>query len=60
MINQMSVLRSTIHPDVTAPKSTDQRIAARGIITQGEEILLIFTARYHDYILPGCGLHECE
>lgn len=60
MINQMSVLRSTIHPDVTAPKSTDQRIAARGIITQGEEILLIFTARYHDYSLPGGGMHEGE
>ena len=60
MINQMPILRSTIHPDVTAPQNTDQRISTRGIITQGEEILLIFTARYHDYSLPGGGLHENE
>jgi len=60
MIKQMPVLRSTIHPDVTTPKNTDQRIATRGIITHGEEILLIFTARYHDYSLPGGGLHDDE
>lgn len=60
MFKKMPLLRSTTHPDVTAAKCTQQRIATRGIITQGEEILLIFTARYHDYSLPGGGLHADE
>ena len=60
MISEMSILRSTVHPDVNAPKTQFQRIATRGIITQGEDILLIFTARYHDYSLPGGGVNNGE
>lgn len=60
MISTMPILRSTIHPDVTAPQSQFQRIATRGIITKGKDILLIFTARYHDYGLPGGGVNEGE
>jgi ADP-ribose pyrophosphatase YjhB (NUDIX family) len=60
MINQMSILRSTIHPDVDTPNNNFQRIATRGIITQGADILLIFTSRYHDYSLPGGGVNQGE
>ena len=60
MIDQMTLLRSTVHPDVTKPEKIRQRIATRGIIMQGEDILLIFTARYHDYSLPGGGVNQDE
>lgn len=60
MINTMSILRSTTHPDVGSPNNSFQRIATRGIITRGKEILLIFTKRYHDYSLPGGGVDKGE
>ncbi len=60
MINTMSILRSTTHPDVESLNNSFQRIATRGIITRGKEILLIFTKRYHDYSLPGGGVDKGE
>lgn len=36
------------------------RHAARGIIIKGQDILLLYTKRYHDYSLPGGGLDEGE
>lgn len=41
-------------------KSVFFRRAARGIITRGESILLLYTARYHDYSLPGGGVDDNE
>lgn len=36
------------------------RIATRAIVLRGEQILLLFTERYHDYSLPGGGVDEDE
>ena len=36
------------------------RNAARGIVLQGENILLLYTARYDDYSLPGGGIDDGE
>lgn len=60
MISTMPLIRSTQHPDISEPKKQCERLATRGIITQGEDILLIFTARYHDYSLPGGGVNQGE
>jgi len=57
----MQLLKSTTHPDIQSLSgSTFQRKAARGIILKGEDILMVYTARYHDYTLPGGGLDEGE
>ncbi|ESP93996.1 NUDIX hydrolase [Pseudoalteromonas luteoviolacea] len=36
------------------------RHAVRAIVIRGEEILLLYTARYDDYTLPGGGVDEGE
>lgn len=57
----MQLLKSTIHPDITTINgSVFTRQAARGIILNGEQILLLYTERYHDYSLPGGGVDEGE
>ncbi|MBD1577731.1 MULTISPECIES: NUDIX hydrolase [Vibrio] len=58
----MKLLRSTIHPDITTldNKTIKQRLATRAIVQCDDEILLLFTERYHDYSLPGGGLDEGE
>ncbi|WP_105901384.1 NUDIX hydrolase [Vibrio gangliei] len=58
----MRLLRSTVHRDVEklASRSTVKRLATRAIAMQGEDILLLYTERYHDYSLPGGGLDEGE
>lgn len=50
----MKLLRSTVHPDVQKleSKSIIQRLATRAIAMKGENILLLYTERYHDYSLP--------
>lgn len=63
----MRLIKTAYHPDVkqedTYPDS-DQTVfvrhAARGIIINGESILLLYTERYHDYSLPGGGIDEGE
>lgn len=60
MISNMSLLRSTVHPDVPSTSKQFKRIATRGIIICGNDILLIFTERYHDYSLPGGGVNKGE
>lgn len=54
----MKLLRSTVHPDVheLSSKKVVQRLATRAIAMKEEEILLLYTERYHDYSLPGGGL----
>ncbi|QXO16316.1 MULTISPECIES: NUDIX hydrolase [Vibrio] len=37
-----------------------QRQAARAIVVDGEDILMLYTARYHDYTLPGGGVDAHE
>ncbi|EKO3563353.1 NUDIX domain-containing protein [Vibrio fluvialis] len=37
-----------------------QRKAARAIVLDGEDILMLYTERYHDYTLPGGGVDEGE
>lgn len=63
----MRLLKTAFHPDIspddTLPESeyvTVERHAARGIIIKGDEILLLYTQRYHDYSLPGGGIDEGE
>lgn len=58
----MKLLRSTVHPDVQALsfQTVIQRLSARAIAMQGEDILLLYTDRYHDYSLPGGGLEDGE
>jgi 8-oxo-dGTP pyrophosphatase MutT (NUDIX family) len=41
-------------------KKIYKRIAARGIILDGEDILLMYTKRYDDYSFPGGGVDKDE
>jgi ADP-ribose pyrophosphatase YjhB (NUDIX family) len=41
-------------------KKVFKRLATRAIVLKGDEILLLFTERYHDYSLPGGGLDDGE
>lgn len=57
----MRLLKSTTHSDITdLSASTFTRFAARGIVLRGENILMLYTERYHDYTLPGGGIDEGE
>lgn len=57
----MRKLRSTIHPEIsTLEAKTFERKAARGIILDGENILMLYTERYHDYSIPGGGIDAGE
>ncbi|KLV06941.1 DNA mismatch repair protein MutT [Photobacterium aquae] len=57
----MRLLKSTVHPDLANLDGTMfHRKAARGIILNGTDILMLYTERYHDYTLPGGGIDEGE
>lgn len=57
----MRLLKSTIHPDINPLQGTMfTRKAARGIILNGSNILMLYTERYQDYSLPGGGLDANE
>jgi len=57
----MRKLKSTIHPDINDMSgSTFTRKAARAIVLNEDNILLLYTQRYHDYTLPGGGIDEGE
>ncbi|MBC7002353.1 NUDIX domain-containing protein [Photobacterium sp. BZF1] len=62
----MRLLKATVHPDLQhleTPElnsNTFHRKAARGIILNGDNILMLYTERYHDYTLPGGGIDEGE
>jgi len=62
----MRLLKSTVHSDINhlndeQLRSTSfHRQAARGVILKGEEILMLYTERYHDYSIPGGGVDEGE
>ncbi|MGB0899230.1 MAG: NUDIX hydrolase [Psychrobium sp.] len=57
----MRLLKSAIHPNAN-PQSPAifHRRAARAIVLNGENILMLYTERYHDYTLPGGGVDEGE
>ncbi|MUH35547.1 NUDIX domain-containing protein [Zobellia amurskyensis] len=54
----MKNLKTHYHPEVKTleNKSVFTRLATRSISIQGDTILLLYTARYEDYSLPGGGL----
>ena len=57
----MRLLRSAPQPDsLTDSSRLFVRQASRGIILNGEDILLLYTARYDDYTLPGGGIDAGE
>jgi len=57
----MRILRKFRAEDVDIKnKNTYKRIAARGIILDGENILLMYTKRYDDYSFPGGGVDKNE
>lgn len=63
----MRLLKTAFHPDVSPVDITPEseltlvvRHAARGIVVEGENILLLYTERYRDYSLPGGGIDEGE
>lgn len=63
----MQLIKTAFHPDVCAedilPSSSLQLIkrhAARAIVIKGDDILLLYTRRYHDYSLPGGGIDKGE
>lgn len=57
----MRLLKSTVHPDIAdlSAKSFTRK-ASRAIVVNGENILLLYTKRYHDYSLPGGGIDDGE
>ncbi len=57
----MRLLKSTVHPSLDSlDQSSFLRLAARGIVLKGEEILMMYTERYDDYTLPGGGIDDDE
>ena len=57
----MHLLKSATHPEVSnLSGSTFTRKTARAIVLKGENILLLYTKRYHDFSLPGGGIDEGE
>lgn len=57
----MRLITSLKHPSLTnAEAKTYNRNAARGIIIDQQDILLLYTKRYNDYSLPGGGVDTNE
>ena len=58
----MRHIQTQIHPDIDRldNKTIFKRAAARAIVLDGENILMLYTERYHDYTIPGGGLDEGE
>ena len=54
----MQIIKTHYHPEVHTleNKSIFTRLATRSITVQEDAILLLYTARYEDYSLPGGGL----
>jgi ADP-ribose pyrophosphatase YjhB (NUDIX family) len=55
------LLHTLIHPKICSLEGKVlERPAARAIVLQQEDILLLYTQRYNDYSLPGGGLNDGE
>jgi ADP-ribose pyrophosphatase YjhB (NUDIX family) len=60
-VNAMQLLKSTQHPSlINLEGRCLTRKATRAIVLDGDNILLLYTERYHDYSLPGGGVDEGE
>ena len=57
----MRLLKTAIHPDADPNSSSIFiRQTTRAIVLNDENILMLYTQRYHDYTLPGGGIDEGE
>ena len=57
----MRILKEMIHSNVEKIEGNIyRRRAARGIILDGDKILLLYTERYNDYSIPGGGVDHHE
>ncbi len=58
----MRLLRRYIHEDAESleGKEVYKRTAARAVVVDGEDILLLYTKKYNDYSFPGGGVDEGE
>ncbi|MEH6445619.1 MAG: NUDIX domain-containing protein [Oceanospirillaceae bacterium] len=57
----MRLLKTTVHPKTQEnAQPSFQREASRAIVIRGSNILLLYTARYEDYSLPGGGIDQGE
>lgn len=58
----MRLLRKYVHEDASSleGKEVYRRTAARAVVVDGENILLLYTKRYNDYSFPGGGVDEGE
>lgn len=58
----MQKCRTLVHPEVNLSENNQilYRKAARAIVIKNKKILLMYTARYDDYSLPGGGVEENE
>ncbi|QIZ78878.1 NUDIX domain-containing protein [Ferrimonas lipolytica] len=56
----MPTLQYSEHPKAVAGGSEFTRHSVRAVITHADKILLLYTARYDDYSLPGGGVDEGE
>ena len=57
----MRLLKTTRHPETNqADQTCFERLATRAIVLNGDKILLLYTARYDDYTLPGGGVDKGE
>ncbi|WP_420589241.1 NUDIX hydrolase [Bacterioplanoides sp.] len=63
----MRLLKTAFHPEISPADISQsseltliERHAARAIVLRGDDILLLYTERYHDYSLPGGGIDDGE
>jgi ADP-ribose pyrophosphatase YjhB (NUDIX family) len=58
----MRLIETTVHESYKEMSSQIiyERIAARAIVLNGEDILMIYTKRYNDYSFPGGGVDKGE
>ena len=62
----MRHLTTSYHPETPVdfinnnPSTMLTRLAARAIVLRGNQILMLYTQRYHDYSLPGGGVDDGE
>lgn len=57
----MRLLFDLVHPRFPDnPRAVLERVAARGVVLRDRQLLLLYTARYDDYSLPGGGVDAGE
>jgi len=57
----MRLLKTLVHSGININQGTSfTRLTARAIVIKNNKILLMYTARYEDYSLPGGGVEEGE